>query len=57
MNGQMIETGDFNMNLLSKNQITEKHSENLKHRDIIQHIEKPTRPEKKLISLDLTKAT
>ena len=57
MNGQMIETGDFNMNLLSKNRITEKHSENLKDRDIIQHIEKPTRPGKKLISLDLTKAT
>ena len=48
------------MNFLSKNQKAEKHSEILKHLDIVQHIEKPKRSGKKLIdliSLDLTKVT
>lgn len=48
------------MNFLSKSEITEKHSEILKHLDIAQHIEKPARAGKKLIdliSLDLTKVT
>ena len=48
------------MNFLSKSQKAEKHSEILKHLDIVQHIEKPTRSGKKLIdliSLDLTKVT
>ena len=48
-NGQIIVSRDFNINLLRKIQITEIYSETLKHQDLIQHIEKPTRSGKQLI--------
>lgn len=42
-NGQMIVTSDFNISNFHQSQITEKYSEVLKHHDLIEHIEKPTR--------------
>ena len=42
-NGQMIVPSDFNISNFHQSQITEKYSEVLKHHDLIEHIEKPTR--------------
>lgn len=60
INGQIIVSSDFNINLLRQMQITEKYSETLKHYNIIQHIEKSTRSGTKSIrhiSSNLTRVT